>query len=272
MTNRALKLKQVVSWLLALVGHIQRQSGIPVLVYHSVDDSGSLTSVSPSLFRAQMEYLRDRGYHTIPLQEFLEYVQGEPRDPGGKAVVLTFDDGFKNNYTEAFPVLREYGFTCTIFLPTDYIGRTCDWARDKSIPKLPLLSWQDIRKMSDHGIDFGSHGCSHARLTRLPRDEIRAELLKSKSVMEAKLNKPVTFFCHPYGETNKITQELTKECGYSGAFGGIDFSLTNTKDRLYDLTRVGTAHFSSLQDFRAGVLGTYGCYIRIKQLRSLSRS
>jgi len=161
-----------------------------------------------------MEYLKRSGYHTISLRELVECLHMDTRASHKKTVVLTFDDGFKNNYAEAFPVLRQYGFTATIFLPTDHISGTCAWDKDKSIPELPLLSWEDIQEMSDRGIDFGSRGCSHGHLTRLPRRQLRTELLKSKCTIEARLDKPVAFFCHPYGETSHITQQVAKECGY----------------------------------------------------------
>lgn len=252
--------------MLVLKGRFRRKVGIPVLLYHSVDRSQSVISISPSEFGAHMEYLKHSGYHTISSQEFFEYLHRDTKPPAKKTVFLTFDDGFKNNYTEAFPVLQQYGFTATIFLATDHIGGICRWDKDESIPEIPLLSWKEIQEMSDRGIDFGSHGCSHAHLTELSRSAIRIELQKSKSLIEEKLNKPVIFFCHPYGETSRVTRQEAKECGYLGAFGGLDFGLANTKHKMYDLTRLGTAHFSSLEDFKAGLLGTYGYYIRIKQL------
>jgi peptidoglycan/xylan/chitin deacetylase (PgdA/CDA1 family) len=130
------------------------------------------------------------------------------------------------------------------------------------------LSWEEIQEMSNWGIDFGSHGCSHAYMTRLSRDKIQTELVKSKSVIEEKLSKPVTFFCHPYGDTNDITQRAAKECGYVGAFGDVDFGLAGSIENLYDLTRVGIQYFVSLQDFKAGLVGTYHWYVRLKALAS----
>lgn len=258
-------IKNVFSSILALLGRLSQKRGIPVLLYHSVDPTRSVISITSEEFRAQMAYLNATGYKTISLSDFLGYLCSETI-PQEKMVVLTFDDGFKNNYTEAFPILCEYGFTATIFLTTDYISGVCSWEKHDSIPRLPLLSWDEIKEMSDFGIDFGSHTCSHPYLTRMSKDGLKAELLASKSTIEAKLKKPVRFFCHPYGDTNCETQQGAKDCGYLGAFGGLDFSLTNTKGNLYDLTRVGTAHFSTLQDFKAGLLGTYDWYIRLKGL------
>ncbi len=258
-------IKKVFSSILALIGRVSQRRSIPVLLYHSVDSSGSVISITSEEFRAQIEYLNATGYKTISLSNFLEYLCGDivPRE---KMVVLTFDDGFKNNYTEAFPVLRKYGFTATIFLATDYIDRVCSWEKHDSIARLPLLSWDEIKEMSDYGIDFESHTCSHPYLSRLSREEMKNELLESKTVIESQLNKQVTFFCHPYGDSSRETQDAVRECGYVGAFGGLDYSLRNTIEDVYNLSRVGTQRFTSLEDFKAGLLGTYDFYIILRWL------
>lgn len=259
------KIKKVFSSILALVGRLSQRRGIPVLLYHSIDSTGSVVSITSEEFRRQMAYLNATGYKTISLSDFLGYLCSDTV-PRGKMVVLTFDDGLKNNYAEAFPVLSEYGFTATVFLATDCIDSVCSWEKHDSIPRFPLLSWDEIREMSDYGIDFESHTCSHPYLSRLSREEMRNELLESKMVIETALNKQVTFFCHPYGDSSRETQEAARECGYVGVFGGLDYSLRNTKENVYNLSRVGTARFTSLEDFKAGLLGTYDCYITLRWL------
>ena len=261
-------LKRKISAILARIGDLSTKGRIPVLLYHSIGTSGSVISITPSEFRVQMAYLNATGYKTISLTDFLGYLRSVTVSHE-KIVVLTFDDGFKNNYTEAFPILREYGFTATIFLTTDFLDRVCSWEKHDSIPRFPLLSWDEIKEMSDYGIDFESHTCSHPYLSRLTREEMRNELLESKMVIETALNKPVTFLCHPYGDSSRETQEAARECGYVGAFGGLDYSLTNTRENLYDLTRVGTQRFTSLEDFKAGLLGTYDFYITLRWLMTM---
>jgi peptidoglycan/xylan/chitin deacetylase (PgdA/CDA1 family) len=120
--------------------------------------------------------------------------------------------------------------------------------------------------MNDNGFDFGSHSCNHPYLTRMTENEILTEVLKSKYIIEDRINKSVKFFCYPYGDSDKRTQQIVKSCGYLGAFGGVDFSLGSKKKNLYDLKRMGTSHFSSIQDFQAGLLGTYQWYIKVRNL------
>jgi len=258
------QIKKFLSAMLVIWGRLYRTRLIPVLVYHSVDDSGSVISISPGDFKGHMRYLKDNGYRSISLIEYVGYLRKgwKPRD---KLVVITFDDGFMNNYTEAFPVLRMHGFTATIFITTDYVGKTCAWMKDDSIPGLPMMSWSEIREMRASGIDFEAHTCSHPHLTELSVKDIRDELVKSKSILEDKIDREIDFFGHPYGDTDCRSQQVARECGYKAAFGYTGFRLNDSQTNLYDLKRLGTAHFRSVWDLRAGLLGTYHWYIKIKK-------
>ncbi len=241
-----------------------------MLLYHSVDHSGSVISIPPQTFRAQMRYLKCSGYETISLNEYVDYLMGRSKSPG-KRVVITFDDGFRNNYTEAFPIFKKYGFIATIFVSTDHVGQTSSWERDGSIPELPMLTWDEIREMSDYGIRIESHACGHCYLSRLSEDEARHELIKSKNTIESKTGRRVEFFCHPYGNWSADTKRLVKECGYLGAFTRPGFSSVSSKEDLYDLKRIGTAQFSCLEDFKAGLLGTYDWYVLLKEYLGIRR-
>ncbi len=241
-----------------------------MLLYHSVDDSGSVISISLQQFKEQMRYLKNSGYETISLDRYVGYVMGLSNFPE-KSVVITFDDGFKNNYTEAFPLLKKYGFTATVFISTDHVGKSSSWERDPSIPELPMLNWEEIKEMSDCGIRFESHACGHCYLSRLLEDEARHELIKSKAIIENKIGREVTFFCHPYGDWSADTKRLAKECGYKAAFTQPGFGSVSSKEDLYDLKRIGTAQFSCLEDFKAGLLGTYDWYVHLKAFLGVRR-
>lgn len=263
-------LKRYFSTLLSLWGRTFLGCRIPVLLYHSVDRSGSVISISPERFRDQMRYLKEAGYETISLNNYLDYVSGR-QQPGGKKVVITFDDGFQNNYTVAFPVLKALGLTATVFLATDHVGGSSDWKRDPSIPELPMMTWSQIEKMNGYGIRFESHACGHRYLSQLSDDEIKRELLESKQVIEEKTGRSVEFFCHPYGDWSERTKNLVRQCGYRGAFTRPGFrSFSSSKD-LYDLKRVGTNQFSCLEDFKAGLLGAYDWVVLLKESLGIRR-
>ena len=262
--------KRCFSTLLILWGRAFLGHRIPVLLYHSVDRSGSVISISKERFSAQMRYLKETGYETISLDEYLDYVSGHQR-ASGKKVVITFDDGFQNNYTEAFPVLKTLGFGATIFLATDHVGGTSDWKRDPSIPELPMMTWSQIEEMNQYGIRFESHGCGHRYLSQLSDAEIKKELMESKRVIEEKTGRAVEFFCHPYGDWSGRTKNLVRQCGYRGAFTRPGFRSFSSDKDLYDLKRVGTNQFSCPEDFKAGLLGAYDWYVLLKESLGIRR-
>lgn len=271
MRPKAKRLKRVISRMLVVMGHLRRQMVVPVLLYHSVDRSGSVISIAPEEFRVHMDHLKHTGHRAISLQNYVDYVvEGERASQ--KMVVITFDDGFKNNHRDALPILLQYGFTCTIFVATDFVGKTCTWGKDNSIPDLPMLSWDEIREMRDVGIEFGSHTCSHAHLPRLSLEEMKTELVRSKLIMEAEIERPVRFFCHPYGEVNEETQQVARKAGYVAAFGSSEYGSRNSKDDLYNLKRLGTGRFACLEDFKAGVLGTYDWFVHAKEYFGIGKS
>ena len=108
------------------LGKVLRLGGFPILTYHSIDDSGSLISVSPAAFGAQMEYLHSNGFRALSLRD---YVTRLPlgRLPARGAFVITFDDGFRNVHEIALPILRRLGFAATVFVPTDHVGGSATW-------------------------------------------------------------------------------------------------------------------------------------------------
>jgi len=194
----------------------------PILGYHSIDDSGSSISIAPSQFGKQMNFLYKNEYKTITLKDYLDSIMMNQPTPR-KSIVLTFDDGYKNNYDIAFPILRVFGFTATIFLVTGFMGKTDSWEKDKGIADFPLLSWNEVLEMKKYGIDFQPHSHSHLLLTNLTGDEIKAEVVRSKKEIESRLNKKAEVFCYPYGKYGdkviKILKDLGFKAGVTTRFG-----------------------------------------------------
>ena len=182
--------------------------GLPILCYHSIDASGSPVSVDPQSFARHIAYLKEKGYQSVSLHEVVEYAQHgrtSVKDP----VCIVFDDGYKNNYTEAFPVLDKAGFTATIFVATDYSGQSNRWDEEStSIPSLPMMSWEEIVEMSRHGIEIGSHTKSHPKLAEIDAARVREELEGSKVELEHHLGKKVEFASYPFGNFNDSVKSL----------------------------------------------------------------
>ncbi len=181
-----------------------------VLMYHSVAPGAAPSSrlvVSPELFDKQMRLLRTRGFNVIPAEELARNVKEGKKMPL-HTVAITFDDGYKDNYTCAFPVLKKYGLPAAIFVITGEVGRG------------DRLSWDEIRQMRDSGlISFGSHTISHCILPEVasPAELVR-ELSGSKAVLEKGLGVPVSMFAYPCGFFDERIKEAVRKAGYDFSF------------------------------------------------------
>ena len=175
-----------------------RANALPILMYHGISDdveNGAAyykVNTAPAIFERQMRFLKERGYQTVALNEAVRWLnRREPVEP--KRVVITFDDGYRNFYTHAFPILRKHGFTATMFLPTEYIGAT-----RKAFKGFDCMTWDEVRELRKAGIEFGSHTVTHPRLVELNWSDVERELRDSKTEMETQLGARVTTFAYPY--------------------------------------------------------------------------
>lgn len=189
-----------------------------ILMYHMVVVSRSAAerrfAVSPRRFGAHMLALQAKGYQFVSLAQIQRHLCGEHKLPE-RAVAITLDDGFANNYTEAFPILMRYEIPATVFLTVNSLGGENDWMRERGYPSRPMLDWEQISEMQNAGICFGSHTLSHPRLSTLDRQEARSEIQGARQVLEEKLGTAVEHFAYPYGDWNDETVELVHEAGHS---------------------------------------------------------
>ncbi len=194
---------------------------IQPLVYHRVcpDDlyTPSEYAVRVSDFRRQMEYVLAQGYTAATLEEF-QYSLTHPRSSTGKRILVTFDDGYRDNYTHAFPILRALGIPAVVFLVADITRRTNWWDQPLGVPAADLLQEHEIREMADAGIAFGSHTVSHVSLPGLPSDVLRKEITGSKEMISSITRVPVTSFSYPYGHVDGNVRALVRGAGYGCAF------------------------------------------------------
>lgn len=198
-----------------------RESSIPVLMYHSITSSEQShlhpyyrTTTSPAIFAQQLNHLRENGYTTCTLAEAISQLQGKCA-ACAKSVVLTFDDGYRNFYGDAFPLLKHYGFSATVFLPTAFIGET-----PRQFKGEDCLTWSEVRELKQQGIEFGSHTVNHPWLREMSASAIHDELADSKDMIEQKLGCPIDSFAYPYAfpqterDFAKMLRELLDAAGY----------------------------------------------------------
>ncbi|OGS20885.1 MAG: hypothetical protein A2252_00620 [Elusimicrobia bacterium RIFOXYA2_FULL_39_19] len=186
-----------------------------VLYYHNVDGYKSgLRSVyiQPFMFDLQMKYLKLRGYRTISFEEMIEALRQNVTPPK-KTFVITFDDGYKNNFKRALPILNKYGFTATVFVAVNEIGKTL--AHERTYPEARMSS-KEIKEISKYW-SIGSHTMNHKNVASLRYQDLKYELCESKKSLEKLTEKKVNMFCYPMGRFDDDVKNMAKKAGYIGA-------------------------------------------------------
>jgi peptidoglycan/xylan/chitin deacetylase (PgdA/CDA1 family) len=202
--------------------------------------------VTPEAFEEQLQYLRDAGFYSVRLEEWCAAMVAHRPLPG-RAVVITFDDGYLDFLTYAWPLLRRYGFSATVSLVADEVGRSNRWDRVYG-EEVPLLGWKEIRRLQDEGVEFGSYSASHRPLTSLSPAEVVREGARSRAILERGLGVPVKAFAYLYGDVDRVVELLIGACGYV-------FGLSRRQDRstFYDsllaLPRIEVTGSDGLQEF-----------------------
>ena len=212
-----------------MVADSENGTKVMVLNYHKIDDLDISLSVLPRDFDDQMRYLKENGYHTITPEEFYESLSGNyelPENP----VLITFDDGYEDNYRNAYPILRKYDFKATIFVISSFLGE-----------KEHYFTWDQAREMAEHGISIQSHTVDHKAMTDLTDDQLRAELVESKKKIEDEMGRPVDFIAYPTGTYNLHIAQLVKDAGYKAAFT-IKYGNVDKASNIYALERVPIFH------------------------------
>ena len=185
---------------------------IPILDYHNFTTKESSSyKINIVEFEKQMDYLTSHNYSVISLSELLKGLKTGQLPP--KSIVITIDDGYKSTYTLAYPVLRKYNFPATLFLYTNFIEKNNG-----------SLTWKEIREMTSHNIEIGSHTLSHCNLLKYKKNEnyetylarIRREIFLSKEILESKIGGKVKFFAYPYGVYSPMIKNLVIQAGYEG--------------------------------------------------------
>lgn len=211
---------------------------IPVLYYHSINEPVSNEVIlSKDTLREQLQYVKDSGYTTITMSEFNDYLKGKGNLPK-KSILLTFDDGYMDNYANAYPILKELNMTATIFVISSGIDDGY------------YLSSPQIKEMSDYGIDIESHTVNHVHLNTLSYQSQVDELTKSKSKLESITGKPVISIAYPFGDYTADTKKAAKECGYSLGFT-TDTGFDNKQSDSFTLKRLYISSSFSFDKFKS---------------------
>jgi len=247
----------------------EKDRSIRILTYHSIPDEyvpfeWMQMTTPKELFEKHMRYLKENGYTTVTAGEVLGILASGDEIPP-KTVCITFDDGYKNNYKNAFPVMKRYGLKGTVFVTADFIGK-------EGGPFGGYLNWDEIKEMKTSGsFTFGCHSLTHENLARLDNNRLSGEIKDAKRILEERTDGKVETFAYPFGWPGTFDREVVntvKNEGFLAAFTGI-YGKNTKKTDLFHLRRISVSWIDELDDFRRILSGAYDWYKTYQRVVSI---
>jgi len=210
---------------------------VPILMYHHFGYENSTLYVTPENFGRQMAYIKDKGYNVISLDELADGIKNN-RKFKHRTVVITIDDGYRDNFTYAYPILRKYNFPATIFIIANFIDNKKDF-----------MNWDEINAVSKDNISFGGHTKNHAYLPSIKEKAVLLDEIEGcKKFIKDKIGSPVDYFCYPTGGFTEEVKNLVKKAGYKGACTTNRGFVELNKD-VYELKRVKVTNSDTNKPF-----------------------
>jgi peptidoglycan/xylan/chitin deacetylase (PgdA/CDA1 family) len=258
-------MKQKIKKIIAKFWPSRYRTGVLILNYHSINPNHKF-STQPADFEAQMKYVSEN-FKVIRLKDVYN------PDLKGLNLVISFDDGFSDNYQYAYPILKKYNLKATIFLVSDFIINnldiTKDWAPYHGLAPLKL---EEIKEMSDSGlIDFGSHGKTHDQVSSFSQERLRNELIESKQKIEQIVNKSIDCYAFPFGQ-KKQRGDFSMDFFASLGFKQVcttDWGINKNLSSSCFLKRIRIDAADSLLDFRRKIAGRWDFVKLFQYLRNI---
>lgn len=255
---------------------LKKKYDIPVIMYHRVvnnENEGGVhgTYITAKKFDEHMKYLKEHDYEPITFKELLKLNYRNRFNNGKKYIILTFDDGYEDNYKIAFPILKKYQFKCIIYLVSHLNYNKWDVeVPENPEKKFPLMTWDMIKEMQEYGIEFGGHTMTHQKLAHIPFEQAKEEITKSTQFLEEKLEEKLVCFAYPYGDLNEQVKEFVRNSSYSFAVATDSGDLSFSED-LFQIRRIGIFPTNNMLSFKRKVHGNYN-FIKLRREQKSSKS
>lgn len=223
---------------------------VPILVYHKVNNrfEWGINTVSVRQFEKQIRFLSDNHYYSISLKQYLnsEFDIDKKQQP----IIITFDDADESVYHNAFPILQDNGFTATLFVISNYVGRLNSWDANLGGIYSRHLSWEQIIELANSGWEIGSHTANHRDLTGLPTDDVIAELHSSRELIEKNIERQIQFLAYPFGRVDDRIVSLAQQVGYQGGCAlSLNKNMTSAP-QAFSIERHGVYAIDSIKWFK----------------------
>ena len=244
---------------------------VPVLMYHSISDVANRRfrqfTVSPTLFAEQMGYLHQHAYTPITVTQLVRALfRGEIALPE-RPVVLTFDDGFADFFTEVLPLLKQYGFVATLYISTAFVNGTSSWLKYEGERTRRMLTWDQLSEISASGIECGAHSHSHRQLDTLSCLIAQEEIVLSKRLLERHLKQEILSFAYPYGYHSATIRRQVREAGFSSACA-VKHAMSSETTDSFALARLMVRADTNADAFAALLTGHASSIITTMYLRT----
>jgi peptidoglycan/xylan/chitin deacetylase (PgdA/CDA1 family) len=218
------------------------EAHVPILMYHHIGDLPidatelqTTWTVTPKNFDAQMQWLARSGFRSISMAQLVAHLKNRQPLPT-KPIIISFDDGWEEQFSTAFPIMTRYGLSGTFFVYTQPLDHT------------EFMTWAQVQELAAGGMDIQSHSITHPHLRTLTSDVAFKEIADSKAVLEKRLGKPVVAFCYPFGEYSNAIIEMVKRARYESAVT-LASGYRQRADELYALHRIRVSYNDTLDDF-----------------------
>ncbi len=233
---------------------------VPILLYHLIQRSGPVADPSMAVpqrrFDEQLAWLSEAGFQALTLSRVVDYVRGGRAVPP-RSFALTFDDGFLSTYRLARPVLVRLGMPAAVFLVSNLLGKQGEWMHDEPSGPQLLMNADQVLVMRDEGFEFGSHGCTHTRMTRLDASTLTAELVRSREQLSRLLEREVETVAYPHGATDARVVRAARRAGYTSGLS-VTAGWNHPQTDLMRLRRiVVTAHDTGASLLMKMILGRH---------------
>ncbi len=214
---------------------------IPILMYHSISEDVSnefrLFSLSPQMFRAHLQYLKDHSYTPMTVTQFVSAISENKPSLPERPVVITIDDGFEDFYTGAVPILADFNFPSTLYITTQYIGQTSRWLHKLGEGDRPMMTWAQIDELGGANVECGAHTHTHPQLDTLSLADAREEITRSKAVLEDHFGQPVLSFAYPHGYHGARVRQAVIDAGFTSCCA-VKHAMSSTRDDPFALARL----------------------------------
>jgi peptidoglycan/xylan/chitin deacetylase (PgdA/CDA1 family) len=225
---------------------------VPILMYHSIGTSANDLfrpfTITPERFEAHLELIAELGYRTRTVHDL---VSGPVPPTSERTLVLTFDDGFLDFATDALPRLLHHGCTGTVYVPTEYVGRSSRWLRREGEHQRPLMGWDELDALTQAGIECGAHSHTHPQLDLIDRSSSQIEIRRPREMLEDRLGAQVTTFAYPFGYFNRSVAKQVRDAGYTAACAVRDLPVSAHSQQRFAIPRLTVKNTTGVQELRA---------------------